>query len=124
MMSPEGWLLIDGVQFRCIIGVTPRERERVQEIVVNLHVKVDFEKAAASDSIRDTVDYRALTRRVIAAGEASSFQLVETLAIHLGGVILADFASVQDVRVEVEKPHALSAARSVRAVATLDRTRS
>ena len=121
MMLPAGWLLIDGIRFQCIIGVTPRERESVQEIVVNLHVKVDFEKAAASDSIRDTVDYRALTRRIIAAGEASSFQLVETLATHLTRVILADFAKVQEVRVEVEKPHALSAARSVRAVAAAPR---
>ena len=120
-MLPAGWLLIDGIRFQCIIGVTPRERESVQEIVVNLRVKVDFEKAAASDSIRDTVDYRALTRRLIAAGEASSFQLVETLATHLTRVILADFASVQEVSVEVEKPHALSAARSVRAVAAAQR---
>ena len=120
-MLPGGWLLIDGIRFRCIIGVMPRERESVQEIVVNLHVKVDFEKAAASDSIRDTVDYRGLTRRLIAAGAASSFQLVETLATHLARVILADFASVQEVRVEVEKSHALSAARSVRAVAAARR---
>jgi len=120
-MLPGGWLLIDGIRFQCVIGVTPRERESVQEIVVNLHVKVDFEKAAASDSIRDTVDYRGLTRRLIAAGEASSFQLVETLATHLARVILADFASVQEVRVEVEKSHALSAARSVRAVAATRR---
>jgi dihydroneopterin aldolase len=121
-MLPGGWLVVDGIRFRCIIGVMPRERESVQEIVADLHVKVDFEKAAASDSIRDTVDYRALTRRLIAAGEASSFQLLETLATHLARVILADFASVQEVRVDVEKPGALSAARSVRAVATLART--
>ena len=67
------------------------------------------------------MDYRALTRRLIAAGEASSFQLVETLATHLARVILADFAMVQEVRVEVEKPHALSAARSVRAVVASQR---
>ena len=120
-MLPAGWLLIDGIRFQCIIGVTPRERESVQDIVVNLHVKVDFERAAASDSIRDTVDYRVLTRRLIAAGEASSFQLVEALATHLTRVILADFAMVQEVRVEVEKPHALSAARSVRAVVASQR---
>ncbi len=60
---------MDGIRFRCIIGVTQRERESAQELVANLHVKIDFEKAAASDSIRDTVDYRALTRRLIAAAE-------------------------------------------------------
>ncbi len=112
---------MDGIRFRCIIGVTERERESAQELVANLSVKIDFEKAAATDSIRDTVDYRAVTRRLIAAGEASSLHLIETLATHLCQVILADFASVQEVRVEIEKPHALSAARSVRAVAASQR---
>jgi FolB domain-containing protein len=121
MMLPEGWLAIEGVRFRCIIGVTDRERESPQEIVADLHVKVDFEKAAASDSIRDTVDYRALTRRLIAAGEASRFHLVETLATHLVRVILHDFPSVQEARVEVEKPGALGSARSVRAATALQR---
>jgi 7,8-dihydroneopterin aldolase/epimerase/oxygenase len=116
-MLPGGWLVIEGVRFRCIIGVTERERERPQEIVAALHVKVDFEKAAASDSIRDTVDYRTLTRRVIAAGESSSFQLVETLATYLVRLVLDEFAGVEEIRVEVEKPGALSAARSVRAIA-------
>ena len=117
----SGWLSIEGLRVRCIIGVTERERTSVQDLVVDLGVKVDFEKAATSDSIQDTVDYRALTRRVIEAGEDSSFQLVETLAIHLGRVVLDEFARVEEVRIEVEKPHALSAARSVRAVAALAR---
>jgi FolB domain-containing protein len=116
-MLPGGWLVIEGIRFRCIIGVNERERLSPQEIVADLHVEVDFEKAAASDSIRDTVDYRALTRRLIAAGEESRFQLLEALATHLVRVILADFPGVNEVRVEVQKPGALSAARSVRAVA-------
>ena len=113
--------MIDGVRFRCIIGVTDPERESPQEIVARLHVKVDFEKAAASDSIRDTVDYRALTHRLIAAGESSRFHLVETLVTHLVRVILDEFQSVREARVEVEKPGALRAAGSVRAVATAER---
>ena len=117
----SGWLSIEGLRVRCIIGVTERERASAQELVVDLGVKLDFEKAAVSDSIHDTVDYRALTRRVIEAGERSSFQLVETLAMHLGRVVLDEFTRVEEVRVEIEKPHALSAARTVRAVAALAR---
>jgi len=120
-MLPGGWLAIEGIRFRCIIGVNERERQSPQEIVADLYVKVDFEKAAASDSIQDTVDYRALTRRLIAAGESSRFELVETLATHLVRVVLDDFPSVQEARVQVEKPGALSAARSVRAVAAAQR---
>ena len=120
-MLPAGWLRIEGVRFQCVIGVTDRERENPREIVADLHVRVDFEKAAASDSIRDTVDYRALTRRLVAAGESSRFHLVEALATHLVRVILDEFPSVEEARVEVEKPGALSAARSVRAVVAAQR---
>jgi len=118
---PEGWLAIEGIRFHCIIGVTDRERESPQEIIADLHVKVEFGKAAVSDSIQDTVDYRALTRRLIAAGTRSRFRLVEALATHLVRLILDDFPPVKEVRVEVEKPGALSAARSVRAVAAARR---
>jgi dihydroneopterin aldolase len=120
-MLPGGWLAIDGVRFRCIIGVTDRERESPREIVARLCVKVDFEKAAASDSIEDTVDYQALIGRLIEAGEASGFRLVETLATHLVRLILEEFAGVQEARLEVEKPGALGTARSVRAVAAAQR---
>ena len=120
-MLPHGWLAIEGIRFRCIIGVNAHERLNAQEIVADLHVEVDFDKAAASDSIWDAVDYRALTRRLIAAGETSRFQLLEALATHLVRVILADFPTVHEVRVEVEKPGALNTARSVRAIAACRR---
>ena len=121
-MLPHGWLAIEGIRFRCIIGVNAHERLNAQEIVADLHVEVDFDKAAASDSIWDAVDYRALTRRLIAAGESSRFQLLEALATHLVRVILADFPTVREVRVECEKPGALNIARSVRAIAASRRS--
>jgi FolB domain-containing protein len=120
-MRPSGWLSIEGVHVRCIIGVGERERQTPQEIIVSYHVKVDFEKAASADSIQDTADYRAVTRRLTEACERSSFRLVESLATHLCRTILTDFPIVEEVRIEVEKPGALSAARSVRAIATLAR---
>jgi dihydroneopterin aldolase len=113
---PSGWLMLDGIRFRCVIGVTDGERASAQDVLASLSVKVDFGKAAASDCIEDTVDYRALARRVIEAGERSRVHLVETLAAHLAQVILGEFPGVEEIRVEVEKPGVLSTARSVRAV--------
>jgi len=121
MTDPEGWLAIEGVRFRCIIGVSDRERQSPREIVADLHVKVDFEGPAASDSIEDAVDYRALAQRLVAAGEASQFRLLETLAAHLVRVILDEFAGVREIRVALEKPGALRIARAVRAVASARR---
>jgi len=110
------WLAIEGLAFKCVIGATAPERKIKQRVVVDLRVKLDFAKAAASDALADTVDYRALARRVIETGSASRFQLVEALASHLAKTILDEFSTVECVHVEVEKPRALRVARSVRAV--------
>ena len=121
MTPSDGWLAIEGLRFHCIIGVGERERQRPREIVADLHVRVDFGRAAASDSIHDAVDYRALTQRLVAAGESTRFRLVEALASHLVRVILDEFPGVHEARVEVEKPGALRNARSVRAIASARR---
>lgn len=110
------WLSLEGLKFRCVIGVTARERRKPQELVVNLHVETDFGKAAASDSLHDTVDYRRLAQSILDTGRASKFQLIETLASHLTQVIFDQFPSVLAVRLELEKPRALQVARVVRAV--------
>ncbi len=123
MLSGE-WLCIDGLTFKCVIGVTEPERLVKQDIVVNLQLEMDFSKVGVSDSIHDSVDYRMISKRVISAGEASSFQLIESLAAHLSNVILNGFPTVQALRVEVEKPGALSAAKSVRAVIASHRASS
>lgn len=115
-MLSEDRLRIEGLAFKCVIGVTERERRMKQDILVTVEVGLDLSRVGLSDSIQDTVDYREISRRVVAAGEASSFQLIETLAAHLGRTILEDFPRVEAVRVEVEKPGALSAAKAVRAI--------
>jgi dihydroneopterin aldolase len=112
----DSWLRLRGIRFRCVIGVSDRERAAPQDVLVDLDVKVDFAKAAASDALADTVDYRRLARRVIEAGEQSRCTLVETLASRLCRLVLDEFPSVEDVRLELEKPGALSSADSVRAV--------
>lgn len=110
------WLCIDGIQASCTIGVTERERARKQRIIINLGLTVDFSAVAASDEIADTVDYRLVSRRIVAEIEKSSFRLIETLAAHLGLTILAEFPKIERVATEVWKPGALSGAKNVGAV--------
>jgi len=117
-MVSAGWIEITGVRLQCVIGVSAKERERPREIVVDLSAKLDVAAAAAADSIDRTVDYRALTRRLIEAGEASRCQLVETLAALLARTILEEFPAVEELRLAVEKPGAVAAARSIRIVVT------
>ncbi len=117
MRSVAGeWLCLTGVEVACTIGVTERERSTKQTVVLDLELEVDFTDVGVSDDIRDTVDYRSVARRVIAETEASSFQLVETLATHLLRTIFSEYPRVCGVRIEVWKPGALRGARSVGAV--------
>ena len=82
---------------------------------------MDCERAARSDDVADTLDYKKVAKRVLAFVEASEFQLVETLAHRLALVILEEFA-VPWVRVSLNKPGAIRHSRDVGVV--IARTRA
>jgi FolB domain-containing protein len=120
-LETGGWLCVHGIEVQCTIGVTERERRVKRRLVINLKFKVDFAKVAMSDAIQDSVDYRSVSKRVVAECEKSSFRLIETLASHVCRTILAEFVEVDSVAVEVWKPGALSAAKSVGAMVISNR---
>lgn len=97
---------------RCILGINESERREKQDVVISLTIYTDLRKAGKSDHIEDTVDYRALKKRVLAMAEGSQYFLVEALAETIAEACL-DQQGVQQVDVCVEKPHALRFARSV-----------
>jgi FolB domain-containing protein len=97
---------------RCIIGTLPEEREKSQDVMINITLYADLHAACRSDRLDDTVDYSALKQRIVRMTEGSSFQLVETLAQAIADLCLAE-ARVRRVSVRVEKPTALRFARSV-----------
>jgi len=97
---------------RCIVGIRPEEREKKQDVLVSLSLEGDFSAAGKTDDIADAIDYSGLKKRVIEFAEASSFNLVETLAGRIAGLCLED-SKVQRVHVWVEKPTALRFARTV-----------
>jgi FolB domain-containing protein len=103
---------ISDLLVRCILGINEKERHEKQDVVINLTIHSDVSKAGKSDSIEDTVDYRALKKRVLAMVESSQYFLVEALAEAVAKLCL-DYQGVMQVDVCVEKPHALRFARSV-----------
>ena len=95
-----------------VIGIYDWEREIKQAVLFDLEMACDVARAAASDSVADTLDYKAVCKRVIAFVEASEFQLVETLAERVAQLIMSEFA-VPWLRVQVNKRGALRGARDV-----------
>ncbi|HET6446955.1 MAG TPA: dihydroneopterin aldolase [candidate division Zixibacteria bacterium] len=105
-------IIIKDLLLRGIVGINEDERANKQDILINLVIYSDTRPAAASDDISDAVNYRTITKRIIAHVEQSSDFLVERLAEDIAQFILRDFG-VEKVIVRVEKPGALRFARSV-----------
>ncbi len=97
---------------RCILGINDSERRNKQDVLINLAIYTDLRRAGKSDRIEDTVDYRALKKRVLAMAEGSQFFLEEALAEAIAELCLGQ-QGVLRVDVRVEKPGALRFARSV-----------
>lgn len=97
---------------RGIIGVNDWEREKPQEILINIILFADLHKAGTSDDIRDSVNYRSVTKKVLAHAETAQRLTVEALAADLARLCLEE-PGVQQVRVRVEKPGVVRFSRSV-----------
>lgn len=101
------------LSLRCIIGIYPDERTNQQDVLINATLEcLPFDKAAASDDIIDAVDYKTITKKIIAFVEPSSFNLIETMAEGVAAICL-EHPSVQQATVSIDKPGALRFARSV-----------
>jgi dihydroneopterin aldolase len=80
--------------------------------VLDLEMAADIARAAVSDEIDDTLNYKAVAKRLIAFVEESRFQLVETLAERCAEIVLNEF-SVPWLRLQVNKQGAVRGARDV-----------
>lgn len=113
---------IKNLRLRAVVGVNDWERTAPQEILLNIEMEYDGVKAAATDSIADTVDYKALKLRIMDLVEGSHFALLEKLAQNVLDVIRHE-PLVTRAKVEIDKPAALRFADSVSVEASFTRSR-
>jgi dihydroneopterin aldolase/D-erythro-7,8-dihydroneopterin triphosphate epimerase len=105
-------IYIRDLALRCIIGIYPEEREKKQDVIINVVMDADLRRAGETDRIEDAINYKDIKLRIVEMVEESSFSLIETLAERVAQICLAD-ARVGCVTVTVDKPGALRFARSV-----------
>jgi dihydroneopterin aldolase len=105
-------IFIHALKAEAIIGIYDWERQVRQTVLADIEIGADIRKAARTDSIEDTLNYKRVAKRVLAFIEASEFQLVETLAEHLAMLILEDFG-VEWVRIVLAKPGAVRSSKDV-----------
>ncbi|TLS65321.1 dihydroneopterin aldolase [Mariprofundus erugo] len=95
--------MIEGLEIATVIGIYDWERDIQQRIRLDIEMLWDISKAAASDDIRDALDYHAITTRLLEYVESASFGLIESLAEGCAGIILNEF-SVPWLRLKLSKP--------------------
>lgn len=105
-------IYIRALKIDCVIGVFDWERRLRQTVTLDLDMAADVARAARTDRLEDTLDYKAVAKRVGEFVAASGFQLVETLAERVAQIVLQEF-SVSWVRVRINKKGALRQAADV-----------
>jgi len=103
---------IKNLRLRTLIGFNPDEREKPQDVIVNARLWCELAEAAATDDVSRGVNYKRITKAMIAHVEGNRFLLLERLTQELLTLVL-DFNGVLEAEIEVDKPHALRFADSV-----------
>ncbi len=105
-------IIVSDLLLRGIIGLNDWEREKKQDILINLTLFTDTRRGGATDQASDILNYRTITKAIIAHVEDSAYYTVEALAAAIARICVVDHAA-ERVIVRVEKPTALRFARSV-----------
>ena len=94
------------------IGIFEWEKRIKQKVRIDLEMATDIAKAAASDSIEDALDYKAISKRIIQFVEDSRYELIETLIEKVAEILLQEF-NIPWVKVTISKPGAVRGSRDV-----------
>jgi dihydroneopterin aldolase len=105
-------IFIHALKAEAIIGIFDWERQVKQTVLLDIEMNADIRKAASSDSIADTLNYKGVAKRVLAFIQASEFHLVETLSEHVAMLILSEFG-IGTVKIRLAKPGAVRNSKEV-----------
>jgi 7,8-dihydroneopterin aldolase/epimerase/oxygenase len=95
-------ILIEDLEVQYRVGVPDSERAEPQRLLLCVELILDFTEAAATDDLHRTVDYYAVTQRLLAYGQGRSWRLIETLALDIAELVLEEFKT-EAVHVTVKK---------------------
>jgi len=105
-------IFLSALNVECIVGIWEWERRVKQNVVIDVELAADIRRAAATDHIDHTVDYKKLAKRLLTFVGESQYQLVETLTERIAQLIVTEF-HVPWVKVRLNKQGAIRGARDV-----------
>jgi dihydroneopterin aldolase len=112
MQQSTDIIFLRGLAVETTIGFFEWERHVKQTVVIDLEFPVDCARAASSDSVQDTVDYKSIAKRCIGFVSEAKFHLVETLAHKLAMTLIEEFG-IAWIRMSINKPGAIRGSRDV-----------
>ncbi len=112
MPSTDATIRITNLRLRTYIGFNPEEREKQQDVVINIQIRYPADKASSSDQVSDALNYKFITKKVIQHVEEGRFLLLEKLVADVLE-ISSEHEWVNYAAVTIDKPHALRFADSV-----------
>ena len=95
-------IIIEDLQVEYHIGVPEAERAKPQRLLLSIELQLDLSEACRTDDLSSTINYSALSRRLLAFGEGKSWRLLEKLAEDIAAMILTEFRP-SSVSVEIKK---------------------
>ncbi len=107
MVIETGKISIRDLQFNCIIGTLPYERENEQPIILNVTIWLDFTLAARNEDLAHSIDYAQLAENLQRFIRLSQFQLEESLVLETAKYILGNYPKALMAEVSVRKPLAI-----------------
>jgi dihydroneopterin aldolase len=105
-------VFVEDLRIETVIGIYDWERKIKQTVALDLEMAFDNTMPAATDKIEDTLDYKAVSKRLIAFVEGSHFELVETLAEKCAQIVREEFR-VPWLRLKLSKPGAVRGSKAV-----------
>lgn len=84
------------------IGVPDEERVHPQRLLISVEMETDISLAAAGDDLNHTINYYAVSQRLLSLGQGRSWKLLETLAVQIAELVLREFGA-RRVHIEIKK---------------------
>ncbi len=105
-------IFLRDLEVNATIGIFEWEKRIKQKVRIDLEMGTDIAKAAASDAIEDTLDYKSISKRIIQFVEDSRYELIETMIEKVSEILLSEF-NIPWVKVTISKPGAVRGSRDV-----------
>ncbi len=105
-------IFLGGLEVETVIGIYDWERKIRQPIILDIEMAFDIKKAAETDDIAYTLDYKTVSDRIVTFVENSEFLLVETLIEEIAKILLNEFPTPW-VKITLNKKGAIRRARDV-----------